>query len=588
MRFRDLKFKNIRFRNFMSYGNQYHELSLDVESISTLIVGINRDAANHGESNGVGKSTIANAICYALFNKPFDNISLQRLINTTNSSKQTLMEVWLYFDVGADEYCVYRCRGEYCTIKITKNDEDITLDSVSNNDKFVEDIIGISYDLFTSIIIFSGNSVPFLMRPIAQQRLLTEELFRITTLSEKAVKLKQMIKETEQSISLIEAVEKQKKAVYDNHLRQIQITKGKVESWDDTRKAEIAAIINSVEIYSLIDFDEQERLITEFTALTMQRNEKVLSRKMHEKTFSQNTSEANKLIKELEHLRDATCPYCKQHYEANDELIAEKTLILDSLEQNSASIESQITSLSNEIRELDSKINDVKPQLIFESLNELHSEKTLFAVSSEKIAALQTKANPYLETIAHLQDNTPVNADMTKVDEGKRLLEHQHFLLKLLTDKNSFIRRKILQKTIPYLNQQLNKYTRVLGLPHLVKFDDDMSCSVAQFGRELDFGNLSSGQKKRVNLAMSLAFRDVLQRYHGHVNLMFIDEIEASLDTNGVENIFRLLKQKMRDDHMPIWIISHRPEASGYFDRNLYVILENGFSHMTFESTEEF
>jgi DNA repair exonuclease SbcCD ATPase subunit len=164
------------------------------------------------------------------------------------------------------------------------------------------------------------------------------------------------------------------------------------------------------------------------------------------------------------------------------------------------------------------------------------------------------------------------------LDELKKEQEHQQFLLKLLTDKNSFIRRRIINRTIPFLNARLIHYTKQLGLPHVVKFDDDMSCTVSEFGRELDFGNLSSGEKKRVNLSLSLAFRDVLHHLHSKVNCLFIDEIDASLDGAGVEAVFKLLKQKTRDDGLGLWIISHRPEAIGRFDRQIIVRKQNGFS----------
>jgi DNA repair exonuclease SbcCD ATPase subunit len=130
-------------------------------------------------------------------------------------------------------------------------------------------------------------------------------------------------------------------------------------------------------------------------------------------------------------------------------------------------------------------------------------------------------------------------------------------------------------------------YTKETGLPHVVKFDDDMSCTVSEYGRELDFGNLSGGEKKRVNLSLSLAFRDVLHHLHARVNCLFIDEIDGSLDGSGVENIFKLLKQKTRDEGLGLWIISHRPEAVGRFDRSIIIRKEHGFSRILDEDGNE-
>ena len=114
-----------------------------------------------------------------------------------------------------------------------------------------------------------------------------------------------------------------------------------------------------------------------------------------------------------------------------------------------------------------------------------------------------------------------------------------------------------------------------------------MSCTVSEYGRELDFGNLSSGEKKRVNLSLSLAFRDVLHHLHARVNCLFIDEIDASLDGSGVESVFRLLKQKSRDEGLGLWIISHRPEAIGRFDRTVTVRKQNGFSRIVSDDDVE-
>jgi DNA repair exonuclease SbcCD ATPase subunit len=133
------------------------------------------------------------------------------------------------------------------------------------------------------------------------------------------------------------------------------------------------------------------------------------------------------------------------------------------------------------------------------------------------------------------------------------------------------------------LNGRLNHYTQTLGLPHVVKFDADMSCTVAEFGRELDFGNLSAGEKKRVNTALMFAFRDVLHHMHARVNLMLIDELDGALDQNGIDSIVRVLKEKAREEDMSIFVISHHPAISGRLDRNMIIRKANGFSSIVEE-----
>jgi DNA repair exonuclease SbcCD ATPase subunit len=117
----------------------------------------------------------------------------------------------------------------------------------------------------------------------------------------------------------------------------------------------------------------------------------------------------------------------------------------------------------------------------------------------------------------------------------------------------------------------------------VVKFDADMSCTVAEFGRELDFGNLSAGEKKRVNTAMALAFRDVLHHLHAKTNLLMIDELDGALDQQGIDSIIRILKEKSRDEDLSVFVISHHPSIQGRLDRNLKIVKENGFSSVVID-----
>jgi DNA repair exonuclease SbcCD ATPase subunit len=159
------------------------------------------------------------------------------------------------------------------------------------------------------------------------------------------------------------------------------------------------------------------------------------------------------------------------------------------------------------------------------------------------------------------------------------LQEHQDFLLKLLTSKDSFVRKKIIDQNLSYLNQRLTHYLDRIGLPHTVKFMNDLTVSIEELGRELDFDNLSRGERNRLILSMSWAFRDVWESLYSPINLLFIDElIDNGLDTQGVENALGLLKKMSRERHKSIWLVSHRDELAGRVENILKVIKENGFT----------
>lgn len=571
-----IQFQAVHLKNFLSFGNNLTEIDLTYFG-STLIVGENMDA---NSNNGAGKTTIINAITYALFNKPFDNISLQRLINSTNNTKNTLMEVRLFLRKGDDEYEIYRCRGETFNIQILCNGEDVTLDSVVGNDKFVQEIIGMSYELFTKIIIFSGNSTPFLMLPVSQQRAQIEELFNITLLTEKAVILKEKIKQTESDINVQEALIKQQENAVKVYLKQVKEAEERIARWETDRTRQILTLKSSMDEIKEVNMDEERILHETIGDLKKEIREVSSAITITSKDKSILDKEVKKLEDELVHLLDDKCPYCLQGYTGAAEKLEEKKDSFIYKQTQAEGFQVTLTGLQQELADMQSDLETVQSEVKFSSIEKALQVAATAASAAQRIADLESADNPHVEAYDALKKTAAVEVDYDDLNALKKELDHQQFLLKLLTDKNSFIRRRIINQTIPFLNGRLNTYTKELGLQHIVKFDDDMSCTVSEYGRELDFGNLSSGEKKRVNMSLSLAFRDVLHHLHSKVNCLFIDEIDASLDNSGVEAVFKLLKTKTRDDGLGLWIISHRPEAVGRFDRNMIVRKENGFSQI--------
>lgn len=575
----ELQFLGLRLRNFMSFGNCYTDIDLTAEG--TIL--INGENIDNGGANGVGKTTIINAICYALYNNPFDKISLKRLINNTNGEKDTLMEVSLRFLKGDKEYEIYRCRGSETNIEISCDGQDITLDSVTENDKMVVEIIGYSYELFTNVIVFAGGMEPFLLKSVGDQRKLIEELFNITILSEKAKTLKEKIKITEGDINIQEAVIREQQNAVARYNKQVADAEARILKWEEDKETSIAKIKAQLESIDGIDF-EAEKARHEELKITSD-GVKILRQlsQASEKKVREAITKCSKIGKELEHLRDSKCPYCLQQFADAGAKIAE-------LEKQEEALIAEIDELKKEFEETDANLKaaeelekQIKESIEHPNLDALLKIRTDAEVLRDKLKQTEASTNPHLEAFEALLTESVKETNTKKLDELKTLLEHQQFMLKLLTDKNSFLRRSIINETIPFLNDRLNYYTSELGLPHLVNFADDMSCTVSEYGRELDFGNLSNGEKKRVNIAMSLAFRDVLHHLHGRANCMFIDELDGgALDLPGVDSIIRVLKKKSRDDNLAIWIISHRPEMGGRFDTEITVRKENGFSSIIY------
>ncbi len=571
-----IELKTISFRNFMSFGNSMTEVSLSSRG-TTHIIGKNLDK---GGSSGSGKTSIINAICYALYDKTPSNIGKERLINSTNSSKNTLMEVILNFiKDNKDEYTIRRTRGEVSSITVLKGDKDITPDSVINTNRFIEELIGISYDLFTRVVLFSGNAQPFLDLPVHEQRQLIEELLKITMLSSKANALKEDIKSCEKDIEISKIHIKQQEAQNKLHQKHVSECEIRLEKWELQNLKDIESINKQLNSILDIDMEVEEQkhnliktLKDEIRKLTLEINPRVNNKSNLE-------IELSKLKKELIHLQNDNCPYCLQKYpNAN----IKRDQILSNIEEKKIQfkdVSSNIDLLEEELKIIKNNLKETEKTIKYENFSEaikIHSNKENL---NENLLRLNNNVNPHIEAYESLLNEKEIVIDYDKLNELDKTLDHQKFLLKLLTDKNSFIRKKIISKTIPFLNKRISYYINELGLPHSVSFLSDMSCEIMEFGRELDHGNLSAGEQKRLNLSLSLAFRDVLTHLHSPINTMFCDETDGgSLSGEDIDRLIRLLKHVAWDTNVCLYAISHRPEFEGRCDFELLVQKENGFS----------
>jgi len=187
--------------------------------------------------------------------------------------------------------------------------------------------------------------------------------------------------------------------------------------------------------------------------------------------------------------------------------------------------------------------------------------------------------NPYEEQVEELRKSALQSVDWTLVNELSKLRDHQDYLLKLLTNKDSFIRKKIIDQNLSYLNKRLSYYIDKLGLPHQVVFQNDLNVQITQLGQELDFDNLSRGERNRLILSMSFAFRDVWEGLYQSINLLFIDElIDSGMDGAGVENSLAVLKKMSRERNKNIYLISHKDELISRVNNILRVVKEGGFT----------
>ena len=297
-------------------------------------------------------------------------------------------------------------------------------------------------------------------------------------------------------------------------------------------------------------------------------------------SVSRSSEKLLKLQKDLESAKSGVCPACEQptaHLDTHEEYTKE-------IEENIATEHDYFADLEHRHKAIEeglagfSEILDMPTttySTLEQALQHKHNLETMHSQLEEKAQDI----NPYIEQIEGLKVSGIQEISFEVMNELTHLQEHQEFLYKLLTSKDSFIRKKIIDQNIAYLNHRLSYYLEKLGLPHEVKFASDLGVEITEYGRDLDFDNLSRGERNRLILGLSWAFRDIYESLNRPMNLMCIDElVDSGMDSMGVENALAVLKKMHREQGKNIMLISHKEELIGRVNNVLTVVKEGGFT----------
>ena len=292
------------------------------------------------------------------------------------------------------------------------------------------------------------------------------------------------------------------------------------------------------------------------------------------------TSQVEKLNENLTALEEKTCPMCEQ--KIHDNTSHEK--IMSSTKQSIDTHTDSLQTLQEAIKHTEQRILDigdpgVQPTTAYADHDDAYKHKQNLDNLVNDHDRIKGEENPHIEQIETLRDSNIEQIDYGMINSLTKLKEHQEFLYRLLTSKDSFIRKKIIDQNLAYLNGRLNHYLEDLGLPHEVIFRSDLSVEITELGRELDFDNLSRGERNRLILGLSWAFRDIFESTNSPINLLFIDElIDSGMDTQGVEASMAILKKMTRERHKNVFLISHKDELTGRVNSIMNVVKENGFT----------
>jgi len=688
-----IQIKNLTVRNFMSVGAATQAVNFDRKDI-TLVLGENLDLGGDGSRNGTGKTTIINALSYALYGTALSNIRKDNLVNKTNGKN---MLVSLEFAVNGAEYRIERGRKPNVLKFYVNNEATVATDEAQGDSRETQDaverIMNMSHDMFKHVVALNTYTDPFLGLKANDQRTIIEQLLGITLLSERADAIKELARGTKDAVSQEEfriravveansriaeqieslrrrrvlwqkkqdsdleylatqyadltqinieaellahrdlAVYSQQKTAQDAHTALI----ARQTAWRQKQNRDVAEFRASYDLLSHIDIASELAAHAALVAHTHQvKNttdlEKLITRGRADEVREQ--AAVAKLGAEIAELEAHKCYACGQEFHdgSHQAVLEAKRKTLQEAALQALATHSQLTEhtaalaalgvlgtrpvthylteaeairhsseLENIQKQIDAKLVELDPyaeqvseytEVVLGAQPVTHYDTEAKAVTHmsqvanllQQITTKTAETDPYTDQINDMTDQALQTVSYDALNDLNRLQEHQDFLLKLLTSKDSFVRKKIIDQNLSYLNARLTHYLDRIGLPHTVKFQNDLSVSIEELGRELDFDNLSRGERTRLILSLNFAFRDVWESLYSPINLLFVDElIDNGLDTAGVENALALLKRMSRERHKSIWLVSHRDELSGRVENILKVVKENGFTNYNTE-----
>ena len=622
----------------MSVGNATQAVNFDRDDL-TLVLGENLDLGSNGARNGTGKTTLINALSYGLYGSAISEIKVNNLVNKTNGKN---MLVSVTFDVNGGEYKIERGRSPsvlkfYKDNVEQKDDDDTARGEQRDTQKEIVELLHLSHAMFKHAIALNTYTLPFLSMRAADQKNIIEELLGITVLTEKAEALKAVNKTTKDRIKEEEI---RLSAVIKANLHieeQINGLKKRQRMWTIKKAGTIDEYVSKIEKLMEVDIDDEIRKHKHNAELAVETNKQNAKAKAEVDKFNAEAkadtakakaefdkwnvavNECNRWIKSIEGdnkstnrrmqalqkdidlLADHKCHACGQdlHDEKQAENISAKEndlselaakLLVNETQEDEHKLKLADLGTAPEKIELEAKCAKVLQYTgnttFYRTVDEAHGHKSSLETLSTQLETSMATEDPYIEQIEDMQANGIVEISYDEMNGFVELQDHQAFLLKLLTSKDSFIRKKIIEQNLAYLNNRLTHYLGEIGLPHRVRFMSDLSVEITDMGRDLDFDNLSRGERTRLILSLSWAFRDVWESLYNHINLLFVDElVDNGLDTNGVEAAIKIMKGMARERGKSVWLVSHREELLSRVNNTMKVIKESGFT--AYESSSD-
>jgi DNA repair exonuclease SbcCD ATPase subunit len=542
-------------------------------------------------------TTIINGLSYALYGKPITPSKQDHMVNNTNNKN---MMVTIDFEINGVDYRIERGRkpNKLRMLKLDgENEEILSDDNVKDNEKDrahgenkdtqkeIDSLIEITYLLFKYIIAMNTYSTHFMSAGASEQREVIEQILGIDSLSRKAIVLGERIKQTKIDIDKetirVETIQQ----ANDRVLRNIENLKVKEKQWEEKKVSTINDIVSTLQGLGDVDINKEISAHKHNQDL----KETLSQVKMVEKELHHYKANKDRLVKELTDLHSqldsfekSICPTCNQEIQDNDEHTKHKELLTENIDSKLTNVD----TLELKIEEYEDTLNSITvtdefQETFYRNIDDAYNHKSTMDSLLDKAEEKKQEENPYTKQIDDLENGDlglqEINFQALK--DLERKLSHEKFLQKLLTNRDSFVRKRIIDYSLPFLNKVFQKYIDDLSLPHQVVFDPNLTFSISDKGREISFNNLSRGEQNRVTFALNLAFRDLYENLVRPVNCLFVDEIlDFGMDTVGAKDGLEILKRQARDLNKAVYLVTHKEELMEHADKTILVRKENGFT----------
>jgi len=547
-----IEFKTIKWKNFLSTGNNFTEIDLTTHQ-KTLIVG----------ENGAGKSTILDALCFGLFNKPFRKINKPQLVNTINHGD---CKVEIEFQIGSINWKVVR--GMKPTIfEIYKNDSilDQTAAAVDQQKWLEQNVLKLNYKSFTQIVVLGSSTfVPFMQLPAAGRREVIEDILDIRIFSTMNVILKERVKIAKEEVSDLEYAVSILREKVDVQRKYIQNLKDQSEQ----NKEEKENVISVLEENIRLKKEQVESYMSRMDALNEEVEKysdidaKVNKLREYDITFSGKIKELTKEQKFF--TNNASCPTCNQEIseDLKETKITETTGKIEKFKQ-------ALDKLSNDQKEVNKVLSERKE--ILDTINEVQSK---IRECFKEVEWNEKRVAETLTEIGSINSNDSLIVEETEkiktlIEQGKSQELQRRQLIKKQTElkmvaeilKDGGVKSSIIKKYLPVMNTLINKYLQELEFYVNFNLDDTFNETIkSRFRDEFSYASFSEGEKMRIDLALLFTWREVAKLKNSvNTNLLILDEVfDSSLDSNGTADFINILRNITEGNN--VFVISHKQD----------------------------